>query len=81
MTWQAELRAAMVNSISPEDMKDIMAKQLAKAKDGDKDALDFVMTVVGSNQPVTINNTLVVDTATAANLASSAKPKKPRVES
>jgi hypothetical protein len=79
LNWQANLRAAMMNTISQEDMKQIMAKQLEKAKEGDREALNFVMSVVGANQPVTINNTLVVDTATAAKLASDAKPKPKRL--
>lgn len=57
LSWQAQLRAACINSISPDDMQQIVAKQLEKAKEGDAKAVDFVMQLIGSKQNVTINNT------------------------
>lgn len=69
LQWQSDLRAACVNSISEDDMKHIVTSQVAKAKKGDAQALKFVMELIGTKQPVTINNTLVVDTETAGRLA------------
>lgn len=66
--WQAALRAAMVNSIDEDDMKQIVEKQVEKAKAGDARALQFVLDLVGAKTPVTITNNLVVDAETAARL-------------
>jgi hypothetical protein len=69
LQWQSDLRAACINSISEDDMKQIVVSQVGKAKKGDASALKFVMELIGTKQPVTINNTLVVDAETAGRLA------------
>jgi predicted transcriptional regulator len=73
LQWQSELRAACVNSISETDMREIVTSQLAKAKKGDAQAMKFVMELIGTKQPVTINNTLVVDTETAGRMANNSR--------
>lgn len=66
--WQATLRAAMVNAIDENDMKEIVEQQVKKAKAGDERALKFVLDMVGAKTPITITNNLVVDAETAARL-------------
>lgn len=71
---QAQLRLAMFNAITEDDVADIVKKQIAKAKAGDERALRFVMgQVLGGDRNVTLNQTLVADTETAARLTRSAK--------
>ncbi len=71
MSWQAQLRAAVANSISEEDVVAIIQKQVEKAKAGNEAAAKFVLNqVLGANTPVTIRQTnIVTDPATAAKLA------------
>lgn len=67
---QATLRAAIFDSISCEDVRQIVAKQIAKAKEGDEKSLQFVMRyVLGFGQDVNLQQFLVMDTETAARLA------------
>jgi len=56
MAWQSQLRAACINSISPDDMVAIVQKQLEKAKEGDARAIGFVMQLIGTKQNITVNN-------------------------
>ncbi len=56
MLWQSQLRAACINSISPDDMVSIVQKQLERAKEGDERAIAFVMNLIGTNQKITVNN-------------------------
>lgn len=72
--WQAQMRAVMLNSISPEDIQAIVATQVKRAKDGDQAAIKFVMQqVLGANTPVTIRQTNVItDVASAARLVKGA---------
>ncbi len=71
MNWQAQLRAAVANSISEEDVVAIIQKQVEKAKAGNEAAAKFVLNqVLGANTPVTIRQTnIVTDPVTAAKLA------------
>lgn len=71
MSWQAQLRAVVANSISEEDVRDIILKQVEKAKAGNESAAKFVLNqVLGTNTPVTIRQTnIVTDPETAARLA------------
>ena len=70
LSWQTQLQAAMFSSITEKDIEEIVAKQLIKAKEGDASALKFVMSMIGTNRPVSIKQTLVVtDVETAARMA------------
>ena len=71
MSWQAQLRAAVANSISEEDVVAIIQKQVEKAKAGNEAAAKFVLNqVLGASTPVTIRQTnIVTDPVTAAKLA------------
>lgn len=68
--WQAQMRATLINSISPDDIQQIVATQVKRAKDGDQAAIKFIMQqVLGTNTPVTIRQTNVItDVASAAKL-------------
>lgn len=68
---QAELRMAMFDAISSEDVRAIVAKQIEKAKAGDDAAAKFVLAqVLGNNTPVKITqNNVITDVATAARIA------------
>jgi hypothetical protein len=70
-SWQASLQAACFSSISEADVREIVAKQVEKAKEGDANALKFVFSqVIGNQRPVKINQTLVIsDVETAARMA------------
>lgn len=60
-SWQTNLQAAAINSITAEDVQQIVAKQLEKAKEGDQTAVRFVMgTLLGSQRPIVVKNTLQV---------------------
>ena len=69
--WQSGLRMAAFDAITEDDVKQIVANQVKKAKEGDPNAIKFVMgTVLGSNKPVTIKQTqIITDVATAARIA------------
>lgn len=68
MTWQMKLRATCINSITPDDMKDIVGTQVAKAKKGDPEALKFVMALLNVND-VRVTNNIITDPETAAKIA------------
>ena len=74
MSWQAKMRAVVANSISEEDIKAIVAKQVEKAKQGNESAAKFVLThVLGCGTPVKIQQTnIITDPETAARLAKNA---------
>lgn len=71
MAWQSNLKAAMFNSITAEDVQAIIAKQVAKAKEGNEAAAKFILThVLGTQNPVNIRQANVItDPETAARLA------------
>lgn len=71
VSWQTELRMACYDAIQAEDVQEIVANQVKKAKEGDSTAIKFVMgQLLGSGQPVTINQVQVVtDVAGAARIA------------
>lgn len=71
INWQANMRAVVANSISEQDVKDIIAAQVKKAKEGSESAAKFVLThVLGANTPVSIRQTnIITDVETAARLA------------
>lgn len=71
ISMQAELRMAMFDAISAEDVRAIVAKQIEKAKGGDESAAKFVLSqVLGNNTPVKITqNNMITDVATAARLS------------
>lgn len=72
--YQTSLRSVAVNSISEDDIKEIVASQLEKAKAGDQRAINFVFsTVLGGSAPVTIKQTNVItDVEAAARIAKGA---------
>jgi len=41
--WMGALREAMSGAIAPDDVKEVMAAQVRKAREGDRKAADFVM--------------------------------------
>ena len=54
LTYQAKLRAAMFDAVNPQDITDIVKNRIAKAKEGDKDALKFVTDyLLGANSGFT----------------------------
>ena len=69
--WQNSLRAACFNAISPDDMSDIIKKQIEKAKDGNVQSANFMMALVGTNKPVQVKqtNVVVTDVETAARIS------------
>lgn len=72
---QAQLRQAMFNSISEEDVAEIVKRQVEKAKSGDEKSLQFVMKyVLGYGQPTTLQqvNVITTDVHTAAKIAKGA---------
>lgn len=75
VSWQAQMRAAVVNSISEDDVREIIAAQVKKAKEGNESAAKFVLThVLGTNSPVNIRQTnIITDVETAAKLAREAR--------
>jgi membrane protease subunit (stomatin/prohibitin family) len=69
-SWQTSLQAAAVNSITAEDVQQIVARQLERAKEGDQNAVRFVMgTLLGSQRPIVVKNTLQVTPEVGARLA------------
>lgn len=75
VSWQAQMRSVVANSISEDDVKAIIAAQVKKAKEGSESAAKFVLThVLGANTPVHIRNTnIITDVETAAKLAREAR--------
>jgi len=71
VNWQTELRMACYDAIQAEDVQEIVKNQVAKAKQGDPNAIKFVMgQLLGGGQQVTINQVQVVtDVAGAARIA------------
>lgn len=74
LSWQAQMRSVVANSVSEDDIKAIVKKKVEKAKQGNESAAKFVLThVLGANTPVTIRQTnIITDPATAARLAKDA---------
>lgn len=73
---QGQLRQAIFDAISEEDVAAIVKKQVEKAKGGDDKALQFVMKyVLGFGQNVTLQQINVMDVETAARVAKSGKPR------
>lgn len=73
--WQNQLRASIINSISEQDLQEITRAQVEKAKAGDERALKVVLDMIGAKNPVTINQTLIVDPEAAARFTRTAKLK------
>lgn len=71
VAWQAELRAAMFNSIGADDVQQIVAKQVEMAKAGKESAAKFILThVLGTQNPIKIHQTNVItDVEGAARIA------------
>lgn len=70
MAMQGQLRQAIFDAISEQDVTEIVRKQVEKAKAGDEKSLQFVMKyVLGFGQPVTLQQINVMDVETAAKLA------------
>jgi hypothetical protein len=72
LTMQSQLRQAIFDAISEQDVAAIVKKQVEKAKEGDAASLQFVMKyVLGFGQNLTLQQINVVDVETAARLAKS----------
>ena len=72
MTYQSRLRAAASGSVSESDVAEVVAGIVARAKTGDKTAIEqFFRDVLGSgNRPTKIvNNLVVADVETGARIA------------
>lgn len=70
LAMQGQLRQAIFDSITEQDVADIVKKQVEKAKQGDANSLQFVMKyVLGFGQPITLQQINIVDTETGAKLA------------
>lgn len=71
LNWQAQMRSVVANSISEDDVRAIILKQVGKAKEGNEASAKFVLThVLGASTPVTLRQTnIITDPATAAKLA------------
>ena len=69
--WQSSHRMAIYDSIDESDISEIVKNQVAKAKDGDANAIKFVFGhVLGGNRALTVNQTQVItDVETAAKMA------------
>lgn len=53
--WIAAMREAAQGCLSPDDVKEIVRNQVAKAKGGDQRAIDWVFKqLVGTGQPMTV---------------------------
>jgi plasmid stability protein len=74
LSLQNDLRAAMFNGITEDDVRAIVAKQVERAKEGDPASLKFVFEqVLGTKTPISIKQTNVItDVATAARIAKEA---------
>lgn len=70
VAMQSQLRQAVFDAISEDDVAAIVKKQVEKAKKGDDKSLQFVMRyVLGVGQPVTLQQVNVMDVETAAKIA------------
>jgi hypothetical protein len=71
VTWQQTLRGALVNSITVEDIQQIVAKQLDKAKKGDETAAKFIISqIVNGGPAIKMSQTnIITDPKTAARIA------------
>lgn len=72
VAYQSTLRAAAFNSISEDDVREMMETQVKKAKQGDSKAVSFVFSqILGAKQSVSFNQTNIVttDVETAAKIA------------
>lgn len=69
--WQTSLQMACYDAIDENDVKEIVQNQVKKAKEGDPNAIKFVMGhLLGGNRNVQINNTNVItDVEGAARIA------------
>ena len=68
--WQQQLRAAMFDAVNEADVKEIVQKQVERAKQGNESAARFLLQhVLGTQTPITVNQTTVItDVETAAKL-------------
>lgn len=67
---QSQLRQAIFDSISEEDVAAIVKKQVEQAKQGDDRSLQFVMKyVLGFGQNINLQQINVMDVETAARVA------------
>lgn len=72
LSMQSQLRQAMFDAINADDVAQIVKKQVEKAKNGDEKSLQFVMKyVLGTDQPVKLQQIVCTDVETAARLAKS----------
>lgn len=67
LAMQGQLRQAIFDAITEQDVAEIVKKQVEKAKQGDDNSLQFVMKyVLGFGQPHTVQQINVMDVETAA---------------
>lgn len=70
LAMQGQLRQAIFDAITEQDVAEIVKKQVEKAKQGDDKSLQFVMRyVLGFGQPITLQQINVMDVETAARVA------------
>jgi hypothetical protein len=70
LAMQGQLRQAIFDAITEQDVTQMVKKQVDKAKQGDEKALQFVMKyVLGFGQPITLQQINVIDVETAARIA------------
>jgi hypothetical protein len=70
LAMQGQLRQAIFDAITEQDVAAIVKKQVEKAKQGDDKSLQFVMKyVLGFGQPITLQQINVMDVETAARVA------------
>jgi hypothetical protein len=69
LAMQGQLRQAIFDAITEQDVAAIVKKQVEKAKQGDHQSLQFVMKyVLGFGQPVTLQQINVMDVETSAKI-------------
>ncbi len=69
LAMQSTLRQAIFNSITEDDIAELVKRQVDKAKSGDEKSLQFVMKyVLGYGQPITLQQINVTDVETAARM-------------
>jgi hypothetical protein len=70
LAMQGQLRQAIFDAISVQDVTEIVKKQVEKAKSGDEKSLQFVMKyVLGYGQPISVQQINVVSQKAAAKIA------------
>lgn len=70
LAMQGQLRQAIFDAISVQDVTEIVKKQVEKAKAGDEKSLQFVMKyVLGYGQPISVQQINVVSQKAAARIA------------